>query len=220
MVAFSTVAMGSMGLTHAPDRDHVLENRRRFSESAGRSPASLTTPGAVHGSDIARVDEPTPLVPGVDGLITASPDVSLLATFADCYPLVVFDPANDALGLGHAGWRGTAAGIARGLVSALRREFGSRPADLRAMVGPGICGDCYEVGPEFADRFEQRFLRPGRGDRLLLDLREANHQQLIGAGVPEAQITISGVCTFESEQFFSHRRAPDGSRFATLAFHR
>lgn len=220
VVAFSTVGMGSMGLTHAPDRERVLENRRRFAASAGRSPESLTTPGAVHGIDIARVDAPAPLVPGVDGLITASPELSLLATFADCYPLVLFDPVRRALGLGHAGWRGTAAGIGSALVTALGREFGTRPGDLRAVIGPGICGDCYEVGPEFAERFEAAFLTPGRGDRLLLDLREANRRQLVAAGVPEVQISLSGICTFESDEFFSHRRAPDGARFATLAFYR
>ena len=219
-VEHSTVAMGSMGLTHAPDPLRVLENRRRFAAEAGVPVESLSVVGAVHGIEVARIDEPAPLVQGVDGLLTDSPEVSLLATFADCYPLVLFDAAHHAVALGHAGWRGTQSGIAKRLVAALGREYGSDPAETLAIIGPGICGNCYEVGPEFAGRFPAAVLKAGRAGRLLLDLREANRLQLREAGIAEDRISVVDTCTFESSELFSHRRQPDGSRFATLAFYR
>lgn len=214
---FSTVPMGSMGLTHASDPELVTENRRRFAAALGVRPESLTVVGAVHGSEIARVDRAVPLVKDVDGLVTDQPGVALFATFADCYPLIAYDPLNRALGLAHAGWRGTEAEIAKKLVAALKREYGSVAAELRVGIGPGICGDCYEVGPEFADRFPPEVLKAGEGDRLLLNLVEANRRQFLAAGVLPRRIRALDFCSFESDRLFSHRRRPDGTRFAAIA---
>ena len=213
---FSTAAMGSMGLTHAPDPEVVTGNRRRFAASLGIRPEAITAIGAVHGAEIARPDRPVPLLKEVDGAVTDQPGVALFATFADCFPLIAYDPEHRALGLAHAGWRGTAAGIAGRLVQALRREYGSAPKDLRVGIGPGICGSCYEVGPEFAERFPAEVLRAGEGDRLLLDLALANRIQFEEAGVQARRIRALEFCTFESDRLFSHRRLPDGSRFAAL----
>ena len=213
---FSTVAMGSMGLTHADDPNLVTENRRRFARSMGIKPEAITALGAVHGGTVVRVDRPVPLLKDADGAVTDRPGVALFATFADCLPLIAYDPEQRALGLAHAGWRGTAAGIAGNLVQAMRREYGSAPKDMRVGIGPGICGDCYEVGPEFAERFPPEVLKPGAGDRLLLDLAEANRRQFEEAGVHTRRIRALDFCTFESDRLFSHRRRPDGSRFAAL----
>jgi YfiH family protein len=215
--AFSTVPMGSMGLTHAADPTLVIENRRRFMRSLNANPEWLTVVGAVHGSEVVRVDKPLTLVEGVDGIVTDRPGVALFAVFADCLPLIVHDPVNRALGLAHAGWRGTEAGIAGEVVAMLEREYGSVAAELRVGIGPGICGDCYEVGPEFAERFPPEVLKAGEGDRLLLDLVEANRRQFVEAGVLPGQVWAHELCTLETECLFSHRRQPDGSRFAALA---
>jgi polyphenol oxidase len=214
---FSTVPMGSMGLTNAPDPDLVAENRRKFARSLNVKPEWLTVIGAAHGSEVARVDRPVPLVKDVDGIVTDRQGVALFAVFADCYPLIVYDPHNRALGVAHAGWRGTEAEIAKKVVAMLKREFGSVASELRVGIGPGICGDCYEVGPEFAARFPPEVLRAGAGDRLLLDLAEANRRQFLEAGVLPRRIRALEFCTFESDRLFSHRRQPDGSRFAALA---
>lgn len=213
---FSTAEMGSMGITNAPDPEKVTENRRRFARSLNMRPEAITVAGAVHGAEIARVDRPVALVKEVDGLVTDRPDVALFATFADCFPLIVYDPEQRAVGLAHAGWRGTEAGIAKNLVAAVKREYGSRAEDLRVGIGPGICGSCYAVGPEFADRFPPEVLRPGADGKLLLDLAEANRQQFLALGVLPRRIRVHSLCTFESDRLFSHRRLPDGSRFAAL----
>src|SRR4030088_464786 len=129
--------MGSMGLTHAADPDRVAENRRQFARALNVKPESLTVVGAVHGSEVARIDRPVPLVKDVDAVVTDRPGVALFAVFADCLPLIVYDPANRALGLAHAGWRGTEAEIARKVVAMLKREYGSVASELRVGIGPG-----------------------------------------------------------------------------------
>ena len=211
---FSTSALGSVGLTHAPDPEPVLESRRAFARALGVDAERLTVTGAVHGAAVARVDEPWEVIQGVDALITNRPGVCLFATFADCYPIVLFDPVRKSAGLAHAGWRGTVAGVAAATVGAMVKEFGSRPGDIRAGVGPGICGRCYEVGEEVASQFDGGFVRPGQGDRFLLDLAGANASQLESAGVTE--VMVMGVCTKETEYLPSHRRQPDGSRFGAI----
>lgn len=213
---FSTLVMGSMRLP-VPGGDPLTPARLAFAAALGLDGARLTVAGAAHGAEVARVDGPLGAVPGHDALVTDRPDVPLLATFADCYPLLLHDPVRRALALVHAGWRGTAEGIATRAVEALRREYGSRPADLVAGVGPGICARCYEVGEEVAGRFERAFVCPSPAGRWLLDLAAANRAQLVAAGVPARRVYVHGACTRESDVLPSHRRSPDGNRFACIA---
>jgi polyphenol oxidase len=210
---FSTIALGSVGLTHAPDPAPVLASRRAFARALGIDSEPITTVGAVHGSAVARIDEPKEVVQGVDGLVTNQRGVALFATFADCYPIVLWDPVKRTAGLAHAGWRGTVAGVAKAAVKAMGDEFGSAPENIRAGIGPGICGRCYEVGGEVASQFEARFVTPS-GDRFLLDLAAANRAQLEEAGV--ADVHVLGLCTKETDFLPSHRRAPDGTRFGAI----
>jgi YfiH family protein len=211
---FSTVALGTVGLTHAPDPVPVLASRRAFARALGIGDEPLTTAGAVHGSTVARVDEPKDVVQGVDGLVTNQRGVALFATYADCYPIVLWDPVKRAVGLAHAGWRGTVAGVAKAAVKAMHDEYGSAPENIRAGIGPGICGRCYEVGGDVASQFDASFVRPGEGDRFLLDLAAANRAQLEEAGVSD--IHVLGLCTKETDFLPSHRRAPDGTRFGAI----
>jgi polyphenol oxidase len=212
---FSTGALGSVGLTHAPDPIPVLESRRAFARALGLDPETISTVGAVHGASVARLDEPQAVVREVDGLVTDRAGIALFATYADCYPIVLWDPARRCAGLAHAGWRGTRAGVAEAVVRRMGEEYGSAPADIRAGIGPGICGRCYEVGEEVASQFDPRFVMPGTGDRFLLDLAAANRAQLEAAGL--AEVHVLGVCTKETDFLPSHRREPDGTRFGAIA---
>jgi YfiH family protein len=211
---FSTIALGSVGLTHAPDPGPVLASRRAFARALAIEAEPITTAGAVHGSTVARVDEAQEVVQGVDGLVTDRRGVALFATFADCYPIVLWDPKTRSAGLAHAGWRGTVAGVAKAAVKAMHDEYGSLPGDVQAGIGPGICGRCYEVGGEVAEKFDQRFVTQGAGDKFLLDLAAANKAQLEEAGV--ANVHVLGLCTKETDFLPSHRRTPDGTRFGAL----
>ena len=209
---FSTVALGSVGLKHATDRGAVLASRDAFVHSLGLDGVPLTMIGSVHGADVARVDDPIYSVDDVDALVTDRPGIALFATYADCYPIVLWDPEKRTAGLVHAGWRGTQAGVARAAVEFMRDEFGCK--HIRAGIGPGICGRCYEVGEDVASKFDARFVNPGAGGKWLLDLAAANAAQLQDAGA-KAVYDI-GMCTKESYLFPSHRRHPDGTRFGAI----
>lgn len=211
---FSTIDSGPM--QRAPGDPLLTPARRAFAEAVGVDPERLCSVGAVHGVEIGRVEEPSGAVSGVDGLVTSRSGLPLFAIFADCRPIILYDPERGAVGLFHAGWRGAAAGLACRAVASMRREYGSRPEDLIAGIGPGICAACNEVGPEVAGLFMEAAVRPGRGDRLLLDLELVNRMQLAAAGVDPDRVHCHPACTVESEELPSHRGQPDGSRFACL----
>jgi hypothetical protein len=212
---FSTLVLGSVGLSHAPDPEPVLASRRDFARTLGLDGGQrLTVLGAVHGAAVARVDEPQDVVHDVDALVTDRRGVSMFATFADCYPIVLWDPQRRCAALVHAGWRGTLARVGPAAVRAMGEEYGSEPAGIRAGIGPGICGRCYEVGEEVASRFDPRFVSEGGGDRFLLDLAAANRAQLEEAGV--LQVHALELCTKETPFLPSHRRRPDGTRFGAI----
>jgi YfiH family protein len=204
---------------------HVRQNRRRALAPAGVTPAEAAIAGLVHGVDVARVDRLAPdesgitLVPGVDGLVTDRPGVALIITAADCVPVYLVDPVRRAIGLAHAGWRGTMGDMAGALVRALTHHYGSRPADLVAAVGPSIGPCCYEVDRPVHDaavgqygQAAAAFFHPGRdAEHWQLDLWAANRHALERAGVPAAQVHVGGVCTScQRRDLFSHRA--DGGR--------
>jgi polyphenol oxidase len=215
---FSTLELGSVGLKHAADPEASKANRRRFVEDLGLDPENLTVAGAVHGADVARIAVPQAAVDGVDALVTDRPGIPLFATYADCYPIVLWDPVHRAAGLAHAGWRGTEAGVASAAVAVMGDAFGSRPKDMIAGIGPGICGRCYEVGEDVAQKFPARFSTPTTpstsSQKFLLDLAAANAAQLKDAGVKK--VHVLGLCTKETNYLPSHRRKPDGERFGAI----
>ena len=211
---FSTMELGSVGLTHAKNPEAVRDARRRFAAALNLDPDTLTVAGAVHGAQVARVDEPTDSIGGVDALITDRPGIALFATYADCYPIVLWDPKHRAAGLVHAGWRGTEAYVATAALAEMAKQFDTKPEDVKAGIGPGICGNCYEVGADVAERFDQTFVKHSTGDRYQLDLAAANTAQLNAAGVRD--VFNLDLCTKETEALPSHRRDHDGRRFGAI----
>jgi YfiH family protein len=168
----------------------------------------------VHGAEVVVIREGAPLPgarPEADGLVSNRAGVAVAVKAADCVPLLFADRATGAVAAVHAGWRGTAARVAVAAVEALGREFGTRPADLVVAIGPSIGPCCYEVGTELVDAFaaagHERYLidrwflapPPPRGSRewpkLRLDVALSNRDQLILAGVPDAQIYSAALCT-------------------------
>lgn len=135
-----------------------------------------------------------------DALVEDTPGSVVAVKTADCIPVLLVDERNRAVAAVHAGWRGTAAGIAVRALDAMRVRFGTNPADVRAAIGPGIGKCCYEVGPEVAVQFGEQ----GRGR---IDLAEANRKQLNGAGVARDRIYLANLCTFcHPAEFHSYRR--------------
>lgn len=150
----------------------------------------------------------------IDGLVTDLPDVLLTVFGADCPPVYLADPARGAVGLVHAGWRGTLGRIPAKAIERMAAQFGSDPRSLYAAIGPGICADCYEMGDEVHELFAQqwgsaaadRILRRYPNGKYHLDLREANRMTLLEAGVGEERIAVSNVCTMcNADIFYSYR---------------
>jgi len=161
---------------------------------------------------------------GIDGVVTDVPDAMLVAYGGDCPPVYIVDPVYKAIGLVHAGRKGTFAGIPQVAIETMAREYGSRPEDMYAAVGPGICMDCYEMGDEIydelaavwgtddADRLMKRYPATDAdgneipGGKYHLDLWTANHMTLLRAGIPEEHIRITNVCTCcNADTLYSYR---------------
>jgi len=157
-----------------------------------------------------------------DILLTDQPGIALVQRFADCVPLVLYDPGRQVLALAHTGWRGTVQGVALEAVRAMAQAFGSHPGDIVAGVGPSIGPCCYEIGPEVAAQVrsncQQGELFLSQADNAIhLDLWAANCGQLEEAGVD--QVEVMRLCTAcHNEEFFSHRaeRGRTG-RFGVMA---
>ena len=157
-------------------------------------------------------DQGQPPIAGVDALITSCRGAMLAMRFADCVPVLLYDPIHQAVGLAHAGWRGSAAGIASRTVRAMTQAFDTRPGDVLAGIGPSIGRCCYEVGHPVIQHFSAHFpwwrqVVADEAGSLHLDLWETNRRQLLDAGLADEQITVAGLCTAcHTEDFYSHRR--------------
>jgi purine-nucleoside/S-methyl-5'-thioadenosine phosphorylase / adenosine deaminase len=223
----------NLGFTDSDDRKIVAANRELLINAVteGKGILGLVTLRQIHSSLIRRAQGKDvqgyemPAVLKGDGLMTDEPGVLLGIQTADCIPVLVADRKQRAVAAFHAGWRGTLARIVENGVGRMRLEFGSRPEDLIASVGPGIGQCCYAVGEEVQQEFESQFIyaselfrevydsdqirnkypmlfltarAPGHsaiGPAMHLDLAEANRRQLLAAGLKEKAIFMTGECT-------------------------
>ena len=161
---------------------------------------NLATLKQIHSSTCVPAGGRSGLLGEGDALLENRPGSVVAIKTADCIPILLVDERRRAVAAVHAGWRGTASGIAPGAVAAMREQYGTDPADLHAAIGPGIGRCCYEVGPEVAQFF-------GEQGRAHIDLAETNRGQLIAAGVTEGRIYASNLCTMcRPEEFHSFRR--------------
>jgi len=189
----------------------VEENHRRALAALGVRHERVVTPHQVHGTHVQVVGlaDSSTVQPATDGLLTATPQVTLLLRFADCVPLLLFDPVHRAVGLVHSGRQSTAGNIAGQAVRTLVEHVGSDPADLWAGVGPAIGPCCYEVGPDVIPSITQASPRGvqvlhRRNGALYLDLPGLVRAQLQAAGVN--QIEMANLCTAcHTDEWFSHR---------------
>lgn len=242
----------NLGFTKDDSKAAVERNRAAFlraltadNGSANRSGkgsqlSRLVTLKQVHSDIIHYVQSYSeePLVG--DGLVTDIPGFLLAVQTADCLPVILVDQKREAVGVFHAGWRGTVKRIAEKGVGQMRRHFGSRPRDLKAAIGPGIRGCCYEVGEEVREKFQSQFAyaeklfrevkesdpvrekypllfltarAPGHSElpkKIFLDLVEANRQQLLDAGLTARNIEASSLCTLCRTDLLFSYRAEKG----------
>jgi hypothetical protein len=162
--------------------------------------AHLATLKQIHSSSCVAAEGRSGILGEGDALLENLPGSVVAVKTADCIPVLLVDERGRAVAAVHAGWRGTAARIASGVVATMAARFGTRPEDLHAAIGPGIGKCCYEVGPEVAVQFGGQ----GRGH---IDLAEANRRQLEESGVTPHRIYASNLCTMcRGEEFDSFRR--------------
>jgi polyphenol oxidase len=194
------------------EKARVYANRRRAFGVYGRDNHTVVHAHLAHGAEVARVTQAHngQHVGPVDGLITNEPGCGLTMNYADCAPILIYDPQRRAIGLGHAGWQGAVRDLPGALVRAMQAAFGSDPATLLAAVGPCIGPCCYEVGEAVITAVRQASPAPdalliaNNGPRPHFDLPEANRRNLQQAGV--RQIEMAGLCTAcRTDLFFSHR---------------
>lgn len=189
--------------------DSVAANRKMFYSALGISADMICFQKQVHGRTVRSVAS-AGVEDACDGLVTASADVFLAVSIADCLPVLLYDPVHAVTGAVHAGWRGAASRILAVAFELMHREFGTRGEDLLAYIGPGAGPCCYEVGPEVWNQFEPRFRR--KGEKTRLDLKSAAAALLLEQGVTPPHIAVSDHCTIcEPEHFHSYRRDRDAS---------
>lgn len=232
----------NLGFTTDDSRENVLRNRELLAEAVTGSAATpIATIRQIHSSviAIAKQAESGPVCGG-DGLITDRPGLLLGVMTADCTPVLVADPRRKVVAAFHAGWRGTVKRIVESGIGRMQLEFGSRPDDLIAAIGPGIGPCCYAVGEEVLSEFRSQFVyadqlfhevydddpvkrkypmlfltqrAPGHsptGPALHLNVTEANRRQLLDAGLKPASIKMAGGCTQCQPELYFSHRGQQG----------
>ncbi|MGB7875257.1 MAG: peptidoglycan editing factor PgeF, partial [Anaerolineales bacterium] len=200
---------GSIG----DDITHVRENRIRSFKALGRAPESIHDVWQVHSADVVYADAPRPLdmdYQKADILLTDNPQVTLFMRFADCTPILLYDPQKQVIGIVHSGWLGTVRSAASAAVRAMQEHYGSNPTDILAAIGPSIGPDHYEIGEDVITQVQTTFgadaeaLLEGHGESIHFNLWKANRVLLDRAGVK--QIEFAEICTAcHPEDWFSHR---------------
>jgi purine-nucleoside/S-methyl-5'-thioadenosine phosphorylase / adenosine deaminase len=208
----------NLGMNTLDSPHNVQGNRSLFVRTFGIRQEKLVTVNQVHGTDLLVLDEPNPdyghfLRLECDGIITNQPGVMLGVGVADCVPLLLVAPDQRVVAALHAGWKGTAGGIAGKGVATMTKLFGAHPQEIRAAVGPAIGPCCYEVDEPVRAAFRlsghgwDEFTVARAGGGWGLDLAIANRQQLLDAGLLPANIETADRCVCcQHDWFFSYRR--------------
>ena len=208
------------------DPYRVELNRELMARAVGWDPARIVSARQVHGRRAVAVGREMigmPDLPDTDALVTDEPGVLLLLKFADCVPIVLWDPVRRVVALVHAGWRGTVLAAPAAALELMQERYNTRPSDVLAGIGPSIGPCCYEVGAEVVGAASRVFagtsvLQEEDGS-YRFDLWSANAETLMRAGVGEENIAVAGICTrCRHDLFFSHRAAGGlAGRFGVVA---
>jgi len=214
------------GGTLGDDVDAVRTNHERMYTALGVNPARACTVWMVHSADAVIVDGPVNgrrWVALADAMVTDKPDTPLVMRYADCTPLMFYDPVQGVIGAAHAGWRGTVSGVAANTVKTMVQAYGCKPRDIQAGIGPAIGPAAYQIGEEVVEAVQNYYgsveglIRRDPADgTAYFDLWEANRRDLSNVGVE--QIEIAAICTAQNTHDFYSHRAEKGrtGRFGTV----
>ncbi|MFD0682597.1 MULTISPECIES: peptidoglycan editing factor PgeF [unclassified Paenibacillus] len=220
---------------------HVVNNRQLLAEALHAQLNDCTYAEQVHGNEVevitkehagAGIHSREEAIQSKDAFITNQTGIFLHALFADCVPLYFYDPIHRAIGLAHAGWKGTVLQIAKATINAMQREYGTHPEKMLAAIGPSIQGCCYEVDEVVLTRVREVMAEleidneaAGKNCSIYeylgnykykLSLQQLNRQIMIKAGIMPQHIEISSLCTScRTDLFFSHRK--EGGKTGRMA---
>lgn len=249
---FSTM---NLSLSRGDSESDVLENYKRIGKVLGCDVEHMVASHQTHTTNIRRVtlaDKGKGILVSrdyedIDGLITNEKGIALVTYYADCVPLYFVDKHHQAIGLAHSGWKGTVGQMGACMVKAMEEQFGSKPEQLVAAIGPSICQECYEVSEDVADAFSELLddhvakealneiresgcynRKDGKDRKVIvsgkvngkyqLDLWLANLVILRCAGIPLQQIAVTDVCTCHNPEYLFSHRASEGKRGNLAAF--
>ena len=218
----------NLSFSRGDDREHVLENHRRFAAVLGYDEKKLVFSDQVHltnfhkvtrqdcGKGIIRESD----IKEIDGLVTDEPGIPMITFYADCVPLFFYDPVKKVIAMAHSGWRGTVERIGAKMVDFMEKEYGSERKDIVCAIAPSICQKCYEVSEDVAMRFTEVFgeeygrellYQKGNG-KYQLNLHKACEITLLEAGILREHLDITNLCTCCNPEFFFSHRASQGMR--------
>ena len=211
----------NLALHVGDDSSRVIENRRRFMQALQLRVGDMVCCRQVHGSSVLQITAEhrgrgalamVDVVADADAMFTDQTGLALCTFYADCIPLLFYDPITHCIGMAHAGWKGTMAQIGAATLQAMLAACGLQAETVQVFIGPGIDTCCFAIGDDLAKRVEQNFpdhkgiLRQHQG-QTFWDLKLSNRLQLLDWGVAEENIHISQLCTSCCPDcFFSHRR--------------
>ena len=220
----------NLSFSQGDEERRVLRNHGIMAKTMGVELADMVYSHQTHTTNVLRVTREhagmgftvTRNFHDVDGFVTDVPGLMLVTAYADCVPLYFADTRLHVIGLSHSGWRGTVNNMAQATVDKMSYEFGSRPCDIAAFIGPSICASCYEVGDDVARNFRDRYgaesekiltkKEAASEDKYYLNLHAANRINMLNAGISPQNIHVTDICTCcNPELLFSHR-ASKGKR--------
>ncbi len=203
----------NLGGSVGDDPVRVAQNRQKALAALDINPLEIFDTYQVHSTEVIQTDrpfEPKQAHQKADGIITNKAHLTLMMRFADCVPILLFDPSRHAIGIAHAGWIGTINKIGASIIMRMKQSFGTNPTDVIAAIGPSIGPDHYSVGSDVIDKVRLNFgskadeLIASRNGRSFFDLWKANQMVLNEAGVEH--IEIAGLCTnCDLDNWYSHR---------------
>jgi len=235
-VSAGRYAKMNLSYTLGDDKNTVTKNFEIFGNAINVSPNQMVYADQTHTDTVMRVDARNCGMgilkdrdyKDVDGLVTNTPNVCLVTSYADCVPLYFVDPVHAAIGLSHSGWRGTVKKIGTKTIELMKKEFSSDPKDLICCIGPCIGKCCYEVSEEVAEAFKNAytkeqyekicFIKEGTEGKYMLDLARANFEQFLETGVKEENISLPDLCTSCNSDLLHSHRASKGLRGGSCAF--
>lgn len=238
MGGVSTGIYESMNLsfTRGDEPDRVKRNFELFGDAIGIKASQMVYAHQTHTVNVMQVGEAHKGMgvlrerefSEIDGIMTDTPGVCLVTSYADCVPLYFVDPVHRAIALSHSGWRGTIGNICKKTVDEMQRLYGTEARDIIACIGPSVCADCYEVGSDVADEFisaygadQDKVVLPhnsGVPGKYQLDLAQANVINMENAGILPEHISVPDLCTCCNDRYLYSHRASKGKRGGLCAF--